>query len=63
MTSKELRTKSTMELEQMLGETREKMRKLYFDLASGRIKNVKEVSTLRKEVARLHTILKEMKVQ
>ena len=47
----------------MLDETREKMRKLYFDLASGRIKNVKEVSTLRKEVARLHTILKEMKVQ
>lgn len=62
MTSKDLRTRSVVELERMLDETREKMRKLYFDLASGRIKNVKEVSTLRKDVARLHTIVKEMKV-
>lgn len=63
MEPKELRAKNMSELEHMLYETREKSRKLYFDLAAGRVKDVKEASSLRRDIARLKTILKEKNVQ
>lgn len=60
MKIKELRQKSKDDLEKILEEDREKLRQLRFDLASGKIKNVKEVLNLKKKIARILTILKEV---
>ena len=60
MKVKELRQKSKDDLGRTLKEDREKLRQLRFDLASGKVKNVKEVSNLKKKIARTLTILKEV---
>ena len=60
MKVKELRKKSKDDLEKILKEEREKLRQLRFDLASGKVKNVREIGNLKKEIARILTILKEM---
>lgn len=49
--------KSGVELEKMKKEMKEKLRSLRFDLASGKIKNVKEIKNLKKEIARVATFL------
>lgn len=59
MKVKELRQKSKDDLGKILKENREKLRQLRFDLASGKVKNIKEVGILKKEIARILTILKE----
>lgn len=59
MKVKELRQKSKDDLEKILKEDREKLRQLRFDLASGKVKNVKEILNLKKKIARILTILKE----
>jgi large subunit ribosomal protein L29 len=61
MKIKELRQKSKDDLEKILKEEREKLRQLRFDLASGKVKNVREPGNLKKEIARIITILKEMR--
>jgi large subunit ribosomal protein L29 len=61
MRAKELRQKSKDELKKILIDTREKLRQLRFDLASAKVKNVKEVGKQRKKIARILTILKETK--
>jgi len=53
----EIRQKSKKELEGMLQERREHLRNLRFDLASGKIKNFREIRELRKEIARILTLL------
>jgi len=40
---------------------REKLRSLRFDLASGKVKNVREIRNIKKDIARILTILKEKK--
>jgi len=54
----ELRQKPKQELEALLREDREKLRQLRFDLAAGKVKNVREVRRIKKEIARLLTISK-----
>jgi large subunit ribosomal protein L29 len=54
----ELRQKSPKELQRILMENREKLRQLRFDLISGKVKNVREVRMLRKDIARILTIKK-----
>ncbi|MFH1820554.1 MAG: 50S ribosomal protein L29 [Candidatus Nealsonbacteria bacterium] len=54
----ELRQKSNQELQKILTDHREHLRVLRFDLAAGKVKNVREIRNLRKEVARILTLLK-----
>ena len=54
----EIRQKPKKELESMLLERREHLRNLRFDLASGKVKNVREIRELKKEIARILTILR-----
>ena len=57
MKTNELKQKSINELEKMLQERREKLRQLNFDLASGKVKNVRSVRQTKKDIARILTIL------
>lgn len=57
----ELRQKPKKELEKTLIESREKLRQLRFDLASGKIKNVREIRMIKKDIARMLTILRNKK--
>ncbi|MBZ9571855.1 50S ribosomal protein L29 [Patescibacteria group bacterium] len=54
-----LRKKSKAELPKILKERRERLRQLRFDLSSGKVKNIREIRYLRKEIARILTTLKE----
>lgn len=54
----ELRQKTKLELQKLLQDSREKLRQLRFDLASGKIKNVRQIRELKKEIARILTLLK-----
>jgi len=53
----EIREKTSKELVQNLIEDREKLRKLRFNLALGKVKNIREVRKIRKEIARILTFL------
>ena len=59
MKIKELRQLSKDELKRKMQDDREKLRQLRFDLASGKVKNVKGVHQIKKDIARILTILKE----
>jgi large subunit ribosomal protein L29 len=53
------RQKSEAELQQLLREKREVLRKFYFNLGSGKMKNTKEARQLRRDIARILTIIKQ----
>lgn len=53
----ELKQKSKKELEELLKELREKHRSLRFDLAAGKVKNVREIRAIKKDIARILTLL------
>lgn len=53
--SKDLKTKSEKELEKMLKETREELRKFRFSQVGSTTRNVKEGQELRKSIARILT--------
>ncbi len=55
----ELREKKDDELKKILSQKRDKLQDIRFKLSSGRVKNVKEARDLRKDIARILTILKE----
>jgi len=59
MKIKELRDKNINELENMLSEKQEKLRKLRFDIASKQIKNNRELRNEKKNVARILTLINE----
>ena len=63
MKTAELRQQTKEELKRQLQEGREKMRQLRFDLVSGRIKNIREIRVIKKDVARILTILNESEKQ
>lgn len=54
----ELRQKSKEELQKLLEDNREKLRQLRFDLVAGKVKNVREIRQIKKEIARILTLLK-----
>ena len=56
----ELRKKSKGELQKILEDNREKLRQLRFDLSAGKVKNVKEIRNLKKEIARIMTLLRNL---
>jgi len=55
----DLRQKSKSELRKIIGDSQEELRQLKFNLASGKVKNVKDVRRLRKDIAKVKTILRE----
>ena len=57
--AKELRLKPEEELNQLLSESQKKLRELRFNLASGKVKNVRTIRVLKKDIARILTILNE----
>ena len=57
--TKELRLKPEEELNQLLSESQKKLRELRFNLASGKVKNVRTIRVLKKDIARILTILNE----
>jgi large subunit ribosomal protein L29 len=59
MKVKELRQKPKDDLKKILETDREKLRQLRFDLSSGKVKNVQEISKIKKEIARILTIIRE----
>jgi len=59
MEIKELKQKSETELQNLLKEDREKLRQLRFDLAAGKVKNIRSVRALKKDIARTLTLLKK----
>ncbi len=63
MDIKEIRAKKDAELEKDIAALQEKSRELRFKMASQEVKNLKEKSGVRKEIARIRTILAERKNQ
>lgn len=60
MKSSEIKQKPENELRKMLKENREKLQQLHFDLASGKVKNVREIRMIKKDIARILTILNNL---
>ena len=58
MKTRDLQQKSKSELQKTLSDNREKLRQLRFDLSAGKIKNVREIRKIKKDIARILTILK-----
>lgn len=56
MEAKELRQRSIAELKKLLQEKRERLRTLRFALASGKVKNIREIRETRRDIARILTI-------
>jgi ribosomal protein L29 len=54
----ELSQKSKLELKKIIQESREKLRQLRFDLSSGKVKNVRGIRKIKKEIAQALTLLK-----
>jgi len=58
MRIKELRQKNKKELNDLLIQDRKKLGQLRFDLASKKLKNVNQIRELKKDIARILTLLK-----
>ncbi len=54
---KQLKNKPLPELRKNLADYREKLRKLRFDLAAGKVKNISEIKAIKKAIARILTIM------
>jgi len=61
MKIKEIRQKSENDLQRDLIEIREKLRQLKFDLSAGKVKNVREIRNIRKDIAKILTVLNNKK--
>jgi ribosomal protein L29 len=55
-----LKTKSKDELEKLLLDSSKKLQDLKFNLAAGKVKNVRSVRVLKKDIARILTLLNAM---
>ncbi len=53
----ELKLKAPAELQKMLKDDREKLRSLKFDLIAGKVKNANELRNVRKNIARVLTLV------
>jgi len=59
MKIRELRRKPIKELQETLINLRDKLRELRFNLAGGKVKNIKEIRQTKRDIARISTLLKE----
>ena len=60
MKTKDIKQSSKAELSNILKEKRGNLQLFYFKTAKGRVKNVKEARELRRDIARILTILQSM---
>lgn len=58
MKTTELRQKTKTELQRLLQDNRAKLGQLHFDLPAGKVKNVKEIRIIKKDIARILTLLR-----
>ena len=56
----ELRKKPKEEIQKIIRDDREKLRQLRFDLSAGKVKNVREIRKIKKDIARMLTINNEL---
>lgn len=61
MDIKELKQLNKEELVKKSQDDREKLRQMRFDLAGGKVKDVREIREIKKEIARIMTLLKNLK--
>jgi len=61
MDFEEIKNKGAAELNELVSEWRSKMRDLRFKAASGGLKQVGQISTLRRNIAQALTVLKDRK--
>jgi ribosomal protein L29 len=61
MKIKDIRRKSKSELIKDLESLREKLRELRFNLASGKVKNIREIRSVKDDIARILTIINSQK--
>lgn len=54
----EMKNKAGEELKKMAADFREKLEVLSFDLESGKVKNVREIREIKKNIARILTFLR-----
>lgn len=59
MKNVELRGKSQEELEKLLKDNRRKLLELHFQKSGGRVKNVRQLREVRRDIARILTLGKE----
>ena len=55
----ELHQKTKTELQKLLQDNRARLGQLRFDLAAGKVKNVREIHQIKKDIARALTLLKQ----
>jgi len=58
---KELKLKSATELHKLLNSGREKLRELRFKASQNQLKNVREIRSIKKKVAKIMTLIKQKK--
>ena len=58
MKAKELRQKTIKELQELLQERRKRLAQLRFELSLKKLKNVREIREVKKDIARILTLLK-----
>lgn len=58
MKIKEIREKNPKELEKNLSELRNKLTKIRFDISAKQMKNHREIRKIKKDIARILTVLK-----
>jgi large subunit ribosomal protein L29 len=61
MKVEDIRRKKEPELAKDLKDLREKLRDLKFNLASGKVKDIREVRAVKRDIARILTIINEEK--
>lgn len=63
MKIKEIREKTEQELQNLIRENKEKLKKLRFSLANRQLKNTHEIQDTKTTIARVETVLKERLIQ
>ncbi len=59
MKNSELTQKDKKELEKMINEKKEKLRQMRFNLVSGKVKNIREIREVKKDIAKMLTKINE----
>ena len=63
MTAKELRSKSTEELQQELAALKDELFKLRFQHATNQLENPQRLGAVKRDIARVNTILREIELK
>ncbi|HHE76887.1 MAG TPA: 50S ribosomal protein L29 [Candidatus Parcubacteria bacterium] len=61
MKMSEIKQRAEKELKEDLARKRDRLRELRFELAAGKVKGIKEIRLLKKDIARILTYLNEKK--